>query len=88
MGQRSRRPGEQNQDSQKRERITFVRAQFRLPPIRSNLSENHHLMFNPMVRCDKAEAVPGNAVGFPKSDDVVTWSVLVVFSFGLSCFSS
>jgi hypothetical protein len=43
MGQRSRRPGEQKQDSQKRERITFVRAQFRRPPIRSNLSENYDL---------------------------------------------
>jgi hypothetical protein len=34
VGQRLCRPGEQNQDSKKRERLTFVRAQFRLPPIR------------------------------------------------------
>src|ERR1700691_1415300 len=45
-GQRSCRPGAQNQDSQKPERITFVRPQFRLHPIRSTLSENHDLTFN------------------------------------------
>jgi hypothetical protein len=37
VGQRSCRPREQNQDSQKRERMMFVQAQFRLPPIRSSL---------------------------------------------------
>jgi hypothetical protein len=58
VGQRSRRPGEQHQDSQKRERITFVRAQFRLPPIRSNSSENHDLTFNPMVRLKCVDMIP------------------------------
>ena len=39
------RPSEQNQDSEKRERITFVRSQFRLPP-RSSISGNPDLTLN------------------------------------------
>jgi hypothetical protein len=46
VGQRMCRPNEQNQDSEKRERITFVRSQFRLPPIRSRISGNPDLTLN------------------------------------------
>lgn len=46
MWQRSCRHGKQNQDGQESERITFVRAQFPVPPVRSSLNANHDLTLN------------------------------------------